>query len=437
MSRDTFTTDRDDAEAHGALPKQQPTHSVPDINQPDPVPDGGLQAWLQVLGAWVVLVDTWGLINSFGPWLTYYEKELLVGITASDLSWIGSLQAALLMFVGPVAGPLFDAGYFTHLLWTGLSLVVFGLFMTSLCTTYTQLMLAQGVCVGIGCGLTFLPSTAILSQYFHKRRALAIGLASTGSPIAGVVIPILFGKLTPVIGFPWATRVVAFILLALSVIPLATMRVRTPPSGRQRSLVDKAAFRDVPYLLCCLGVAIAFLTLYVAYFYIQLFAIRFDMSSLSFSNYLVTIMSAGSIVGRVAPNYAADKIGSVNMITMVTFASGILCLGWLGIRHLGGLAAFAFMYGLFSGGIVSITPSAIVCLTPDLSLVGTRMGMTFFITGITVLCGPPIGGAILQADTEGAWLATIAYSAAALLLGGCALLAARVALYQKDRQWKA
>ena len=440
VSEDVFVTHRDDAEAQSsdaASAQDAPGHEQ-DSTTPDPVPDGGLQAWLQVLGSWVVLADTWGIVNSFGPWLTYYEKELLVGVSASDLSWIGSLQAALLMFVGPIAGPLFDAGYFNELLWVGLFLIVFGLFMTSLCTTYWQLMLAQGVCVGLGCGLTFLPSTAILSQYFHKRRALAIGIASTGSPIAGVVIPIIFGKLVSTVGFPWATRCVAFILLAVSTIPLATMRTRTPPSGRKRSLVDRDALRDVPFLLCCLGIAITFLTLYVAYFYLQLFALEFDIvHSLSFSNYLVTIMSAGSIIGRVAPNYAADKLGSLNMLTVVTFISGILCLAWLGIRNLGGVVAFAFLYGLFSGGIVSITPSVIVDLTPDLSLVGTRMGMTFAVTAVAVLCGTPIGGAILKSNTETAWLAAIGYSAAALLLGGVALLASRALLYRKHRDWRA
>ena len=46
-------------------------------------------------------------------------------------------------------------------------------------------MLAQGLGVGIGIGLLFLPSLSILSQYFFKRRALAIGIAAAGSSIGG------------------------------------------------------------------------------------------------------------------------------------------------------------------------------------------------------------------------------------------------------------
>ena len=421
---------QDDTEAQEqASPGQNPVL--------DPVPDGGFEAWLHVLGSWVVSVNTWGIISSFGPWLTYYHKGLLIEVSASDLSWIGSLQAALLLFVGPIAGPLYDAGYLKQLLWAGLFLILFGLFMASLCTTYWQLIVAQGVCVGIGCGLTFLPSTASLSQYFCRRRSLAIGLASTGSPIAGMVIPIILGKLIPKIGLPWATRVVAFVLMALSIIPLSTMRIRIPQSSQKRSLIDKRALRDVPFLLCSLGTATSFLTLYIAYFYIQLFAIEFDIASLGFSNYFVTILSAGSIVGRVSLNYAADKVGPLNMLALVTFISGILSLAWLGIRGIGELAAFALLYGCFSGGLMSISLSVVASLTPDLSLLGTRMGMASVALSFAMLCGPPVGGAILKSNTEKAWLATIGYSAAALLLGSFALFASRVTLYRKYRMLRA
>lgn len=136
-------------------------------------PDGGLQAWLQVLGGTFTLVATWGLVNSFGVFQTFYETSLLAGRnTSSDISWIGSLQGALLMIFGVVSGPLYDAGHFRHLLAAGLFLIVLGMFMTSLATAYWQLLLAQGVCVGIGMGMVFLPSTAILAQYFSKKLPL-------------------------------------------------------------------------------------------------------------------------------------------------------------------------------------------------------------------------------------------------------------------------
>ena len=55
--------------------------------------------------------------------------------------------------------------------------------MTSVCTHYWQFFLAQGVLAGIGAGLLFIPSVAVMSQYFLKKRALAIGIASLGGSV--------------------------------------------------------------------------------------------------------------------------------------------------------------------------------------------------------------------------------------------------------------
>ncbi|ROW07747.1 hypothetical protein VMCG_03632 [Cytospora schulzeri] len=400
-----------------------------------PIPDGGAAAWLQVLGSWVVLVATWGLVNTFGVFQTYYQTTLLPSSSSSSISWIGSLQASLLMLVGVIAGPLYDAGHFRHLLVSGLLLIVLGQFMTSLGTQYWHILLAQGVCVGVGMGLTFLPSTAILSQYFTTRRALAIGVASTGSPLAGIVLPVIFSRLVDTVGFGWATRVIAFVLLALGAVPVAFMRTRVPPSGwrrRRRALVDRDALGDPAFVLFVLASTFMFLCLYTAFFYVQLFDETHHLSGLGFAPYTVTLLNVGSVFGRIVPNYLADRLGNVNVIIVCASASAILLYGWLGVHNLAGLVVFALFYGAFSGGIVSVTPSAIFTLSPNLGLVGTRMGMTFTLTGIALLVGTPIAGAILGGFTETEWLGVIGYSAGGLTVGVMLYLASRTVLYKRN-----
>lgn len=89
----------------------------------------------------------------------------------------------MLIGVGVFAGPLYDHGYLRTLILVGSVLVVFGMLMTGLCSQYWQLILAQGVVVGLGSGCLFLPSIAVLPQYFEQRRALATGIGSSGSAI--------------------------------------------------------------------------------------------------------------------------------------------------------------------------------------------------------------------------------------------------------------
>lgn len=65
----------------------------------------------------------------------------------------------------------------------GTFLTVFGMMMTSICKEYWQLVLTQGLIVGVGAGCMLLPSVAVFPQYFTKRRALATGIAAAGSSL--------------------------------------------------------------------------------------------------------------------------------------------------------------------------------------------------------------------------------------------------------------
>ena len=122
-------------------------------------------------------------MNAYGVFQTYYSLELLNSYSSSDIAWIGSVQAFLMFVFSFVIGPIFDAGHLRALLLVGSFLSVFGFFMTSLCSEYWQVFLAQGVTMGIGFGCLYLPAPALISMHFEKNLGLAMGIASCGSGI--------------------------------------------------------------------------------------------------------------------------------------------------------------------------------------------------------------------------------------------------------------
>lgn len=71
----------------------------------------------------------------------------------------------------------------------GSFLQVFGLMMVSLSKRYYQFILAQSIVSGLGASAVFYASTYSVSTWFGKRRALALGVASSGSALGGVIIP--------------------------------------------------------------------------------------------------------------------------------------------------------------------------------------------------------------------------------------------------------
>ncbi|KAH1492592.1 hypothetical protein KXX06_002753, partial [Aspergillus fumigatus] len=92
---------------------------------PPPPPNGGWMAWLQVVGAFFLFFNSWGVVNTFGVYQTYYETDLLHGHSPSSISWIGTVQGFLLFLVGVIAGPVFDKGYLKTMIAAGSFLVVF------------------------------------------------------------------------------------------------------------------------------------------------------------------------------------------------------------------------------------------------------------------------------------------------------------------------
>lgn len=288
-------------ENSGGAPLEPVRSAHPSVRDPSAIPNGGLWAWLQVLGGFFLLFNTWGIINTFGSYQAYYETNLLKESSSSSIAWIGSIQAFLLLEVGALTGPIYDAGYFRELLITGSVLLVLGQMMLSLCHEFWQVLLAQAFCIGIGTGCLFVPSVAILSTYFTTRIGTAIGLAASGSSLGGVIYPIVFHKLLPQIGFAWTTRVLGFIILGTMVIPNVCMRVRVLPA-KSRSLLDIKAFLIPAYSLQVAGLFVGFMGLYMPFFYAQLYALQQHITSEGMAFYLLSIMNSTSVFGRIVPN---------------------------------------------------------------------------------------------------------------------------------------
>jgi MFS family permease len=98
------------------------------------------------------------------------------------------VQAWLLILVGVLSGPLFDIGYFRPMLYLGNCLVVLGIMMLSLAKEYWQVFLTQGVCMGLGAGLLYVPSLALINIWFERRRAVANGIVMSGIAVGEFVV---------------------------------------------------------------------------------------------------------------------------------------------------------------------------------------------------------------------------------------------------------
>ena len=120
----------------------------------------------------------------------------------------------------------------------GSFLHVFGLMMASISTKYYQFLLSQAVCSPIGASMIFYPAFSCVITWFYKKRALAVGIAASGSSLGGVILPIMVSKLVGEVGFGWTMRICAFLILGLLIITNLTVRSRFPPMPKPVKLAD-------------------------------------------------------------------------------------------------------------------------------------------------------------------------------------------------------
>jgi len=370
-----------------------------DIVDPGPPPDGGLKAWTQVAMGWIACFCTWGFINSFGVFQTYYTEHS--GESQSTISWVGSLQLYVLFFVSTFSGRALDAGLFIPTFMIGATLQVLGIFMTSLCTSFWQLVLAQGLCTGLGSGMFFCPTLGLVTTYFHKNRGVAVAIFTTGNSAGGAIYPVIVRQLLPKIGFPWTVRVLAFVNLAMLGTALAFLRPRLPPR-KAGPIVEWNAFREVPYVCVVFGLTLVFGGLYFATYYLASFGTEIIGMSYSDSLTLIVIYNAAGIPVRLLTGWFADRfLGPLNAMVPLLLLNGILAFAWIAVRSPTDMYIWTTFFGFASGAYQCLFPTTISSLNRDLSKNGTRLGMALSIFSFGGISGPPIGGAILSTHGGG------------------------------------
>ena len=178
------TSPAKDTQQAGLVAEEPITRSV--TNEP---PDGGLKAWSVVVGGWCAMFVSVGWNNAAGVLQTIYQTDLLVEYSPSAIGWIISIQTFFMFVIAPITGQIFDSYGPRYILLGGSILQVLGVMTMGSSTQYWHFVLSQSLCTGVGGGAIFFASSNCIATWFKVNRAFAIGIASSGSAVGGVVIP--------------------------------------------------------------------------------------------------------------------------------------------------------------------------------------------------------------------------------------------------------
>lgn len=239
--------------------------------------------------------------------------------------------------------------------------------LTSLCTELYQFVLCQGILLGVSSGLIFAPAFSVIGHYFSKKRAMAMSFASTGSPIGGIIYPVILNNLIPSIGFGWAQRVCGF--LSLLLLAIAAVTIRPTSMRRKGTFILPEAFKSPAYSYQVAALFMVILGLWTPYFYLAEYGLAHGMDA-GLASYLFVLINAGSFIGRMSGGVLSSYIGQFNIITSACYFSSMLMFCWLATESTAGLIVLSLFFGATSGIIIGLMMSTIAYTADHPSKVG-------------------------------------------------------------------
>lgn len=384
--------------------------------------------WVIVAAGFMLIFLDGMLLYSFGIFLPYLNEGFNLSKTAG--SSLFSVRCVCLAFSLAFAGKLIDKHDPRLVTFLGGLVAAAGLFLSSFATEFWELYVTYSAMVGIGDGFLYIVPVTVISRWFLKKRALAIGIATTGVPLSGLVINPVSTWLIESFGYHSALVYLSVIFIAIL---CSTFLVRARPSDmnlkpygqgddpeslptpEEAEWTAKEAFSTRAFWLMYLIFFLGFNTFLVIIVNLFNFSISSGITPLVASG-APAFIGLGSIIGRVFfSGVVTNVMRDVRILSVCYFFQAASIVLILFVAEAWSLYLFGFLFGVFYSGWVPMFPT-ILGRFYGLKALGSIFGL--FGTGFSVaaISGPLVSGLLLDAthSYQGALLyATIVSFAAA------------------------
>lgn len=382
-----------------------------------------------VAAGFITMFMTCAIIFAYGVYQAIYEEMAkepntpFTGTSSSVISLIGTLSIAIMSMGGPFVmtwaklygpQPVIMAGG-----------VVFGLgcILASLSERVWEFALTQGLLVGMGTCMAYVPTMSVAPTWFDKRRGLAMGIVISGSACGSMIWPPVLRAITSHIGFRNALRISGCLVILF--VPLAGFTLRWEPNfkakvrGQMAGLSKSTGWLKVPlvnwqvaksrkFIAQALGCFLQSAGYSTPLFFYAAFARSLGYSD-SMGDNFITISNASNFVSRIVIGYAADKFGRLNVLFMTTIMSSVAVFAfWLPATFAGGSVSqtsadalfivFTILYGCFGSAYISLFPASLIELFGVQHFTSVN-GALYLIRGMGAFLGTPLTGLLLPGQS--------------------------------------
>ena len=363
--------------------------------------------WVVVLCAFTLMFVGFGAAYSFAAFFRAFESEF--GASRAHVSLVFSLCAFLYFLLGAPGGMLADRYGTRNVALAGVAFLSAGLAAASFAPSVGVLYATYSIGLGIGIGLTYVPSVGAVQPWFEKRRVLASGIAVSGIGAGNLLAPPLAAWWIEAFGWRGAYLALAACTLVLGGVAAAAIRNR--PAGNARA-TDGMALRDAMrtrnFWVLFVSLALSGFGCFVPLVHIAPYAVDAGHEE-GFGVLLVSLIGLGSLVGRFAVGSIADYFGRTRSLALMYLSMALMLLLWWASTGKFALALMAVGFGISYGGFVATFPTVVMDLFGARSVSGI-IGCIYTAAGIGTLLGPTLAGAAF--DAYGSYSAPILGAAA-------------------------
>ncbi|MCD6571203.1 MAG: MFS transporter [Deltaproteobacteria bacterium] len=368
---------------------------------------GIFPGWWVVLGGFLLCFIGIGIgINAIGVFFKPVVTSL--GFKRGDFSLYFTIAALVMTFFAPVIGKLLEKIDIRIVMGICTALMSGSFMLYSRCNTLTCFYIVS-IVAGIGhAGSHIIPVTMAISNWFDKKRGIAMGIVFTGTGLGGLVFNPLGNWLILTYGWRQAYITLGGIM-AIICIPVAVLLMRlspTPyglyPDGKEKKeglikgipsgLTLSESMRYSPFWLI---VFMVFL-LNILNMGIQQHLIPYltDLGhSSTFAANIMALYLGMTILGKLSLGHLCDKKGlrSSFGIFMVILTIGIALLYrvefiWIAI-------VFGIIYG-FANSVQTVIPPLMTARCVGLRHYGVIFGVVSIFTTLGSGIGMPLTGYI-------------------------------------------
>jgi len=377
-------------------------------------------------GWWIVA--SLGLILFLSAGFGFYAIGVFITPLEEAFGWSrGQVSLAMALaqlfngFSGLVVGALVNRVGVRVILAGGALLM--GLALALLSLTWSLLYLYPlFILMGVGqAGIMLIPITTVVSNWFRRKRGLAMGLTTAGIGLGGLVMAPLAALLIGGLGWRATFLIMGLVVIAVG-LPVAAFVVRQHPRDSGLLPDGDAAYVDTDDLparadaeddhwtvrqavrtRAFFAVVIAFSLTMACVSSVLLHIVPFledrDISRQQ-AGLMLGFVSGMGVLGKVSSGYLTDVVSPRIVVSAVfaLLAVGLVVL--LQFDSVWGMALFTIIFGFSMGSVVALQPLMIVYCFGAAS-VATILGAAGVITWSVNALGPMLAG--LMYDLTGTY----------------------------------